>query len=227
MRSLDVGSSTSGTADVFVLGDPCFISCGVMASDPYNRRKGVNPVARHSVVFRAHTTSGSWSGHLPFFVVEKSFLDGSENLVVGSLNDAVGLRVVYRGEDRLGADGETEIPEVLAVKLFAVVDCEFGRDSEAADNVLPEELLGSLRCYRGYCSGLDPLCEVFDGNEGEFRFPSAVGSGPTISSPQRSSGHVWAINLVNCEGLLERGENFWYASHDLVTRFAVQIIAGQ
>jgi hypothetical protein len=32
--------------------------------------------------------------------------------------------------------------------------------------------------------------------------------------------------LVNCEGLLERGENFWHASQDLVTRFAVQIIAG-
>jgi hypothetical protein len=53
MRSLDVSSSTSRTADVLVRGDPCFISCGVMAFDPYNRRKGVNPVARHSVVFRA------------------------------------------------------------------------------------------------------------------------------------------------------------------------------
>jgi hypothetical protein len=79
--------------------------------------------------------------------------------------------VVYRGEDRLGADGETEIPKVLAVKLFAVVDCEFGRDSEAADNVLPEELLGGLRLYCGYCSGLDPLGEVFNGNEGEFEVP--------------------------------------------------------
>jgi hypothetical protein len=56
MRSLDVGSSASGTADVFVLGDPCFIYCSVMASDPYNRRKGVNSVAQHSAVFRAHTT---------------------------------------------------------------------------------------------------------------------------------------------------------------------------
>jgi hypothetical protein len=32
MRSFEVGSSTSGTADVTVRGDPCFISCGVMAS---------------------------------------------------------------------------------------------------------------------------------------------------------------------------------------------------
>jgi hypothetical protein len=110
-------------------------------------------------------------GPFALFVVEKSFLDGSEDLAVGALNDAVGLRVVYRGEDRLGADGETEIPEVLAIKLFAVVDCEFGRDSEVTDNVLPEELLGGLRRYCGYCSGLDPLGEVFNDNEGEFEFP--------------------------------------------------------
>jgi hypothetical protein len=44
-----------------------------------------------------------------------------------------------------------------------------------------------------------------------------MGSGPTISSPQRLSGHVWAISFVNCEGLPERGENFWQALHDLVT----------
>jgi hypothetical protein len=74
MRSLDVGSSTSGTADVLVRGDPCFNSCGVMASDPYSRRKGVNSVARHSVVFRAQTTLGSWSAHLPFLSSRSLFL---------------------------------------------------------------------------------------------------------------------------------------------------------
>jgi hypothetical protein len=74
MRSLEVGSSTSGTADAFVLGDSCFISYDVMASDPYNRRKGVNPVSRHSVVFRVHTTSGSWSAHLPFLLSRSLFL---------------------------------------------------------------------------------------------------------------------------------------------------------
>jgi hypothetical protein len=103
--------------------------------------------------------------------VEKSFLDGSENLAVGALDDAVGLRVVYRGKDRLGADGEVEIPEVLAVKLFVVVDCELRRDSESANNFLPEELLGGLRRYCGYCPGLDPLGEVLNGDEGEFEVP--------------------------------------------------------
>jgi hypothetical protein len=79
--------------------------------------------------------------------------------------------MVYQGEDRLGANGQAEICEVLAVKLFAVADCELGRDSESANNVLPEELLGGLRYYREYCPGLDPLCEVFDGDEGELEVP--------------------------------------------------------
>jgi hypothetical protein len=74
MRSLDVGSSTSGIADVLFRGDPCFISCGVMASNPYNRRKGVNLVARHLVMLRAQTTSGSWSAHLPFLSSRSLFL---------------------------------------------------------------------------------------------------------------------------------------------------------
>jgi hypothetical protein len=79
--------------------------------------------------------------------------------------------VIHRGEGKLGADGEAEVSEVLAVKLFAVVDCEFGRDSESANNVLPEELLGSLRRYCGYCPGLDPLGKVFNGDEGELEVP--------------------------------------------------------
>jgi hypothetical protein len=43
----------SGTAEALVRGDPCLISYGVMTSDPYSRRKGVNLVAQHSVVFSA------------------------------------------------------------------------------------------------------------------------------------------------------------------------------
>jgi hypothetical protein len=110
-------------------------------------------------------------GPFTLLVVEKSFLDSGENLAVGTLDDAVGLRVVHRGEGKHGANGEAEVPEVLAIKLFAVVDCELGRDSESANNVLPEELLGSLRRYCGYCPSLDPLNKVFDSDEGNLRFP--------------------------------------------------------
>jgi hypothetical protein len=103
-------------------------------------------------------------GPFTLLVVEKPFLDGSKNL-------AVGLRMVYRCEGKLGADGEAEVPKVLAVKLFAVADCELEQDSESANNVLPEELLGSLRRYCGYCPSLDPLGEVFDSDEGELEVP--------------------------------------------------------
>jgi hypothetical protein len=52
--------------------------------------------------------------------------------------------VIYRGEGKLGANGEAEILEVLAVKLLTVVNCDFRRYSEATNNVLPEEFLCSL-----------------------------------------------------------------------------------
>jgi hypothetical protein len=74
MRSFEVGSSTSGTTEVIVHGDPWFSSCGVMASDPYSRQKGVNPVARHSVVFSAQIASGNRSAHLPFLSSRSIFL---------------------------------------------------------------------------------------------------------------------------------------------------------
>jgi hypothetical protein len=59
-RYLVFDSSTSGVVVAFVRGDPCFISCGVMASDPYIKRKGVNQVALDSIVFSAQMTLGSW-----------------------------------------------------------------------------------------------------------------------------------------------------------------------
>jgi hypothetical protein len=55
-------------------GDLRFSSYGVIASDPYIKRRGVNPVALDSVVFNAHMTSGSWSVHLPFLSSSSLFL---------------------------------------------------------------------------------------------------------------------------------------------------------
>jgi hypothetical protein len=110
-------------------------------------------------------------GPFALFVVKKPFLDGTKNFAIGALNNTVGLWVVHRGKDRLGADGKAEIPEVLAIELFVVVNFEFGRDSEATDNVLLEEFLSGLRCYCGYCPSINPLCEIFDGDEGELEVP--------------------------------------------------------
>jgi hypothetical protein len=47
-------------------------------------------------------------GPFALFIVEKSFLDSGKNLAIGTLDDVVGLWVVYRGKYRLGADGKTE-----------------------------------------------------------------------------------------------------------------------
>jgi hypothetical protein len=44
-------------------------------------------------------------GPFTLLVVEKSFLDSGENLAIGALDDAVGLRVVHRGEGELDVDG--------------------------------------------------------------------------------------------------------------------------
>jgi hypothetical protein len=74
IRSLEVDSSTSGVAMEFARGDPCYSSCDIIASDPYIKQKGVNPVALDSIVFSAHMTSGSWSAHLPFLSSSSLFL---------------------------------------------------------------------------------------------------------------------------------------------------------
>jgi hypothetical protein len=63
----------------------------------------------------------------------------------------------------------------LAVKLLAIVNCELRRDSEPTNNVLPEEFLGRLRCYYGYCPRLDPFGKILDGDEGELEVPLGRG----------------------------------------------------
>jgi hypothetical protein len=74
MSSLEVGSSTLGLVVGLARGDPCFSSCDVIASDPYIKQKGVNPITLDYVVFSAHMTSGSWSAHLPFLSSSSLFL---------------------------------------------------------------------------------------------------------------------------------------------------------
>jgi hypothetical protein len=65
----------------------------------------------------------------------------------------------------------------LAVKLLAVVNCEFERYSEAANNVLPEEFLCSLCCYCGNNARLDPFGKILDNDEGELEVPLSRGQG--------------------------------------------------
>jgi hypothetical protein len=111
IRSLEVDSSTSGVVVEFARGDPCFNSCGVIALNPYIKRKGVNLCC----VQRPYDF-----GKL---VCPFSFLDGAENLAVGTFNYSVGLLVVDRCEHCLRADRAAKFPGILVVELLFIVDC--------------------------------------------------------------------------------------------------------
>jgi hypothetical protein len=118
----------------------------------------VNPVARHSVVFSAQTASGSRSAHLPFLSSRSIFLIAVKILPLarsttpldcGWYTEAKASLVPMEKQKSLRRR------QVLVVKLLAIVNCELRWDSKPANNVLPEEFLGSLRCYCGYCPRLD------------------------------------------------------------------------
>jgi hypothetical protein len=102
----------------------------------------------------------------------------------------------------------------LAVELLAVVDCEFGQDSEAANNILPEEFLGCLRCYHGYSPRLNPFGEILNGDEAELEVPLSRGQGsdnvqaPALKRPRvgdqlrelRRASRAWRKFLAGFAG---------------------------
>ena len=92
--------------------------------------KGVNFVARDSVVLCDQMTFGSSSTHLPF----------------GRFDGSVELRVVHRREAQLGSQLRIELSEGGAIELLVVVNSDLLREAEAAYNILPEELLQGCSC---------------------------------------------------------------------------------
>jgi hypothetical protein len=72
------------------------------------------------------------------------------------------LRVVDRSETQLGSQVRTEFLEFGAVKLLAVVHGDFVRHTEAAHDVLPEELLYCGRSNAQQWLRFNPFGEVFD-----------------------------------------------------------------
>jgi hypothetical protein len=208
MRSLEVSSSTSSTAEALVRGDPCFISCGVMASDPYSRRKGVNPVARHLVVFSAQTASGSRSAHLPFLSSRSIFLIAVKilplarsmtSLDCGWYTEAKASLVPMEKQKSL----KSWLLNCLPLSIVSLdgtpnrqtMFCQ--KNFWAVFNVIVDTALASIHLVK-YSTAMKV----------NLRFPWAVGSGLTMSRPQRWRGHMWAISFVNCEGFPEHGKNF-------------------
>jgi hypothetical protein len=125
-RSFVVDSLISGVPVVLVRGDPCLSSCEVMALDQYINLKGVNPVARDSIVLSAQMTSCSCSTHLPFLSSRSLFFMALKFFSVDALYYPIILWVVDKREHYLRADGIAEFPEVLIVELFVVVYCQLG-----------------------------------------------------------------------------------------------------
>jgi hypothetical protein len=185
MRSLEVSSSTSGTAEALVRGDPCLISCGVMASDLYSRRKGVNPVARHSVVFSAQTASGSRSAHLPFLSSRSIFLI------------TVKILSLARSTTPLDCGWYTE-----AKASLVLMEKQKSLKSWLS-NCLPLSTMSSDRtpnrqtmfCQKNFWAVFDVIVDTSLASihlvkysmatKVNLRFPWAIGSGPTMSRPQR------------------------------------------
>ena len=92
--------------------------------------KGVNFVARDSVVLCDQMAFGSSSTHLPF----------------GPFDGSVELRVVHRREAQLGSQLRIELSKGGAIELLVVVNSDLLREAEAAYNILPEELLQGCSC---------------------------------------------------------------------------------
>jgi hypothetical protein len=60
------------------------------------------------------------------------------------------------------------LPEILAIKLLPIVNCEFSRHSESVNDLLPEKLSNSSRCDGGDGPRLNPFGELLDCYHGEF-----------------------------------------------------------
>jgi hypothetical protein len=86
-------------------------------------------------------------------------------------------------------------------------------------------------CQKNFCAVFDVIVDAAlssihlvkysTATKVNFNLPCVVGSGPTMSCPQRCSGQVCVMSSMNCEGAPVRGEIFWHASHERVTLLVV------
>jgi len=91
--------------------------------------------------------------------------------LVSSLGLPVGLRVFYRGRNKLDAQVVIEGLQASVNKLSPIISYYRVWDAESANNALPYEILhvfGRDEC-KGF--GLDPFGEVVDSHEEELRLP--------------------------------------------------------
>jgi hypothetical protein len=77
------------------------------------------------------------STHLPFFAFEY-FLDCLNDHDVGSLNNSIGLWMVYRCKGDLHPNLVTKIFEHCTIEILGIIDGDLLRDSVTTDDVLLE-----------------------------------------------------------------------------------------
>lgn len=76
-----------------------------------------------------------------FPVVEQSFHDRCEYLVVGPFYCSIRLRVVNEGKVDSGIDERAKVLESMIIELFVIVHGDYGGGFESADDILPEFFL--------------------------------------------------------------------------------------
>jgi hypothetical protein len=79
------------------------------------------------------------SAHFPFFWSKIRFFMAEKKLSIGPFDRAIWLRVIHRSETKFRSNHATIFSEFLAIELLPVINYELSRDTESADDLLPEK----------------------------------------------------------------------------------------
>jgi hypothetical protein len=104
-----------------------------------------------------------------------------------------------------------KILENVTVKFVGIINCYLSGHPEAANYILPKNLLNSAAAMliRGFAS--IHLVKYSTATTAYLYFPCVVVNGPTMSMPHLYNGHKGVMSYDGCEGACEFGENFWLA----------------
>jgi hypothetical protein len=192
---------------------------------PYISLKGMNLVARDSVVFSAHTTSGNDSAHLPFLSCNNLFIAvkllplarSTTPLYYGWKTDVKAARVLIESQNsqKYWLSNCFPLSTVSSKAALKPQTMLFQKNFCVVFAMIVDTALASIH-----------LVKYPTATKVNLRLPCAVGRGSTISRPHHWRGQVWLIIFVNCEGAPTQGENFWHASHERTTWFAAHMLAG-
>jgi hypothetical protein len=131
----------------------------------------VNPVARHSVVFSAQTTSGSWSAHLPFFSSRSLFLMAVKILSLARSTTPLDCGWYTKVKTGLVPMERQKFLKSWLSNCLLLSTVSSDGTPNRQTMFCQKNFWAVFDVICGYCPGLDPLCEVFDDDEGELEVP--------------------------------------------------------